>query len=74
MGVSYRFNDVDMICAASQVLLEIEQKSIQSSQQIGIVKAQITAKTKQARIAQLTASEVGALPEDTPVYEGVGKM
>jgi chaperonin cofactor prefoldin len=58
----------------SQVLLEIEAKSVQSSQQMSLVKAQIAAKSREGRILQLTASELSSLPSDTPVYEGVGKM
>jgi prefoldin subunit 1 len=57
-----------------QVLMEIEAKSVQSSQQMSIVKAQIAAKSREARILQLTGSELSSLPSGTPVYEGVGKM
>jgi prefoldin subunit 1 len=57
-----------------QILFEIEQKSIQSSQQITLVKQQIATKNREGRKLQLTATEVGALPRDTHVYEGVGKM
>ena len=57
-----------------QVLLEIEQKSTFSSQQIVIVKQQMAAKSREGRILQLTANEVGALPRETHIYEGVGKM
>lgn len=54
--------------------MEIEAKSVQSSQQMSIVKAQIAAKSREARILQLTGSELSSLPSGTPVYEGVGKM
>jgi hypothetical protein len=54
--------------------MEIEQKSQFSSQQIQVVKAQMASKARENRMLQLTASEVGALPKDTHVYEGVGKM
>jgi prefoldin subunit 1 len=54
--------------------MEIEQKSIQSSQQINVVKQQIASKKRETRILQLTANEVSSLPSDTHVYEGVGKM
>jgi prefoldin subunit 1 len=54
--------------------MEIEQKSQFSSQQIQIVKGQMTSKARENRMLQLTASEVGALPKETHVYEGVGKM
>jgi prefoldin subunit 1 len=54
--------------------MEIEQKSIQSTQQIALVKAQISAKNRESRMLQLTANEVSSLPPSTVVYEGVGKM
>ena len=57
-----------------EVLFEIEAKSVQSSQQMTVVKAQIASKSRDARILQLTSNELSSLPEGTPVYEGVGKM
>jgi hypothetical protein len=57
-----------------QVLLEIEQKATFSSQQMVIVKQQMAAKNRESRMLQLTANEVGALPRETHIYEGVGKM
>jgi hypothetical protein len=58
----------------SQILEEIDQKSQFSSQQITIVKAQLASKAREQRMLQLTASEVGSLPQETHIYEGVGKM
>ncbi|EOD46551.1 putative prefoldin subunit 1 protein [Neofusicoccum parvum UCRNP2] len=60
--------------ALQKLLQEIEQKAAFSQQQIGIVKAQMAAKTREQRMLQLTSSEVDSLPKDTNVYEGVGKM
>ncbi|OJD38635.1 prefoldin subunit 1 [Diplodia corticola] len=60
--------------ALQKLLQEIEQKAAFSQQQITIVKAQMTAKAREQRMLQLTTSEVDALPKDTNVYEGVGKM
>jgi len=57
-----------------QILLEIEQKSTFSSQQIQVVKTQLATKARENRMLQLTANEVGALPRETHIYEGVGKM
>jgi len=54
--------------------MEIEQKSVFSSQQMQIVKGQMSTNARETRMLQLTASEVGALPRETPIYEGVGKM
>jgi prefoldin subunit 1 len=38
------------------------------------VRQQKTARTREARMLALTASEVSSLPAQTRVYEGVGKM
>lgn len=64
----------DACATISQLLTEIEQKAAFSQQQIGVVKAQIAAKNREARMLQLTSTEVSSLPKDTNVYEGVGKM
>ncbi|KAK7529065.1 Prefoldin [Phyllosticta citriasiana] len=60
--------------ALAKLLQEIEQKATFSQQQIGLVKAQITAKAREQRMLQLTTTEVDSLPKDTRVYEGVGKI
>jgi chaperonin cofactor prefoldin len=57
-----------------QLLEEIEQKAAQSNQQIAIVKAQIAGKNRETRMIHLTTSELSSLPEETKVYEGVGRM
>jgi prefoldin subunit 1 len=56
------------------MLQEIGQKKAFSEQQLAIVRQQKMANTRQARMLQLTASEMEALPKETRVYEGVGKM
>jgi prefoldin subunit 1 len=56
------------------LLQEIEARAISSQQQIGVTKAQITAKQKNIRLLELTSKEIGSLSKDTTVYEGVGKM
>lgn len=53
---------------------EIETRAVTAQQQINLVKAQISSKQRDARLVQLTANEIGSLPKDTNVYEGVGKM
>lgn len=57
-----------------QLVEEIESRAIQAQQQINVVKAQISSKQRDARLLQLTSSEIGSLPSGTKVYEGVGKM
>tara|TARA_R110002003_G_scaffold106_12_gene8798 strand:- start:3685 stop:4050 length:366 start_codon:yes stop_codon:yes gene_type:complete len=63
-----------MVLTKSQVLQEISQKKAFAEQQLLIVRQQKTARTREARMLALTASEVSSLPAQTRVYEGVGKM
>ena len=58
----------------SQLVQEIESRAQQAQQQINVVKSQIAVKQRDARLLQLTSEGVKSLPEDTKVYEGVGKM
>ncbi|KAI9700170.1 MAG: hypothetical protein M1820_006838 [Bogoriella megaspora] len=60
--------------ALQKLLQEIEQKASQSQQQINVVRAQIASKSRESRMVQLTLNEINSLPEQTNVYEGVGKM
>ncbi|KAJ5217335.1 hypothetical protein N7468_010343 [Penicillium chermesinum] len=60
--------------ALQKLLQEIETRALASQQQIGITKAQMTAKQRDIRMLQLTSKELSELPSETRVYEGVGKM
>ncbi|KAL2828922.1 Prefoldin [Aspergillus cavernicola] len=60
--------------ALQKLLQEIESRVISSQQQIGITKAQMTTKQRDIRMLELTSKEIGTLPGDTKVYEGVGRM
>nr|BBE38610.1 prefoldin subunit 1 [Thermochaetoides thermophila] len=60
--------------ALQKLVREIESQAIAAQQQISLVRTQIAAKQREMRLAQLTRSEISALPSDTDVYEGVGKM
>ncbi|KAI9735018.1 MAG: hypothetical protein M1818_006595 [Claussenomyces sp. TS43310] len=60
--------------ALRKLVQEIETQAILAQQQINVVKSQIAVKQRDSRLLQLTYSEVAALPRDTNVYEGVGKM
>ncbi|PLB46732.1 putative prefoldin subunit 1 [Aspergillus steynii IBT 23096] len=60
--------------ALQKLLQELETRIVASQQQIGITKAQITTKQRDIRMLELTSKEIGSLPKDTNVYEGVGKM
>jgi prefoldin subunit 1 len=58
----------------NQVLREIESKAQFSAQQLQIVRGQISSKTREKRMLELSSKELDGLPKDTPVYDGVGKM
>ncbi|KAI9829829.1 MAG: hypothetical protein M1826_005406 [Phylliscum demangeonii] len=60
--------------ALEKLMREIETQAMVSQQQINVVKGQLAAKRREARLLQLTAHEVNDLPQDTNVYEGVGKI
>ena len=63
-----------LLLTTGQVLKEIESKAAFSAQQLQIVRGQITSKTREKRMLQLSSSELDTLPKETPVYDGVGKM
>lgn len=56
------------------MLQEISSKAAFAEQQLGIVRAQIASKNRESRMLQLSNTEMDALPQETPVYSGVGKM
>ena len=53
---------------------EIETQAILAQQQINVVKSQIATKNRDMRLLQLTSTELSTLSQDTPIFEGVGKM
>lgn len=57
-----------------QLVREIETQAVVAQQQIAVVRTQQASKQREMRMAQLTRSEVDALPPNTAIYEGVGKM
>ncbi|KAK5134141.1 hypothetical protein LTR08_006916 [Meristemomyces frigidus] len=57
-----------------QLLQEISAKAAFAEQQLGIVRAQMASKTRESRVLQLSNTELEALPRETPVYDGVGRM
>lgn len=60
--------------ALQKLLQEVEVQSLQSQQQIAQTQAEIGARKREARLNQLTSTELSSLPKENPVYEGVGKM
>ena len=45
-----------------------------AQREINVVKTTISGKQRDARLLELTSSELKTLPKDTKVYEGVGRM
>ena len=65
---------VQVLTLFEQLVQEIETQAIQSQQQISLVRSQMASKQREIRILELTSKEVGDLPSNTNIYEGVGKM
>ncbi|KAL9636667.1 MAG: hypothetical protein Q9164_002686 [Protoblastenia rupestris] len=60
--------------ALQKLALEIESQASSAQRDINIVKATIASKQRDARMLELTSTEVKQLDKDTKLYEGVGKM
>ncbi|RYO85673.1 hypothetical protein DL766_002899 [Monosporascus sp. MC13-8B] len=60
--------------ALQKLLREVETQAIAAQQQISLVRTQQASKQREMRMAQLTHTELSALPPDTNIFEGVGKM
>jgi len=65
---------IDRLLIEQQLLQEISSKAQFAEQQLGIVNTQIASKKRESRRLQLSDTEMDALPKDTSVYDGVGKM
>ncbi|KAG6011962.1 hypothetical protein E4U54_007795, partial [Claviceps lovelessii] len=59
--------------ALHKLAREIETQAAAAQHQIGLTRSQIAAKQREQRLARLTLSELGTLPEEVVIYEGVGK-
>ncbi|KAG5999798.1 hypothetical protein E4U21_006298 [Claviceps maximensis] len=60
--------------ALHKLAREIETQAAAAQHQIGLTRSQIAAKQREQRLARLTLSELGKLPEEAVIYQGVGKM
>ncbi|MCJ1292239.1 hypothetical protein MMC34_003789 [Xylographa carneopallida] len=60
--------------ALQKLVQEIETQAIKAQREINVVKTTISGKQRDARLLELTSSELKTLPKGTKVYEGVGKM
>jgi prefoldin subunit 1 len=57
-----------------QAFQDLQMKMIQTTQQMKIAEAQVETLKRKIAHARLVDQEVAALPEDTKVYQGVGRM
>jgi len=54
--------------------MELQKKMIETQNQMRISDVQIDALGKEKRKIELTQNEIGALPEDTKLYQSIGRM
>jgi prefoldin subunit 1 len=57
-----------------QLLQEIQSKAQFAEQQLVLVRQQMQSQTRKKRMLELSTAEIDALPQETRVYNGVGKM
>jgi prefoldin subunit 1 len=57
-----------------RIFAELQNALIDSSRQLSTVQAQIQAKQRERRLAELTKKELDPLDPDTKTYKAVGKM
>lgn len=76
LGIRHKSHSIMSIpnAALQKLLQEVEAQAIQSQQKIAQTQQEIATKKRDARLNQLTVSELSNLEKDTPIYEGVGKM
>ncbi|RIA93580.1 Prefoldin, partial [Glomus cerebriforme] len=55
------------------VLIELQNRLVDSNRQLATVKTQIQIKEREKRLAELTKKELSALEKDTKTYKSVGK-
>ncbi|KAI9490399.1 Prefoldin [Zychaea mexicana] len=60
--------------AIRKVFVELQAKYVASTQQLNTVKAQIQARQRDRKMAELTRRELDTLDADTKTYKPVGKM
>lgn len=53
---------------------EMQVKMIQTSQQLKVADQQVETHKRKVQHSRLVDQEISTLPEDTRVYEGVGRM
>ncbi|KAI9312273.1 Prefoldin [Dichotomocladium elegans] len=58
----------------AQVFVELQAKYVASTQQVNSVKAQIQARQRDRKMAELTRRELDTLEPDTKTYKPIGKM
>ncbi|KAL8577918.1 hypothetical protein ACOMHN_011914 [Nucella lapillus] len=53
---------------------ELQLKMIQTTQQLKVADNQVETLKRKIHHTRLVDKEISALPEDTPVYQGIGRM
>ncbi|TPX67772.1 hypothetical protein SpCBS45565_g03588 [Spizellomyces sp. 'palustris'] len=59
---------------AQKVLTEIQNKIVETSRQLSIVRAQLSTRDREKRVCELTVKELSSLDSNTGSYRAVGKM
>jgi len=57
-----------------KAFMELQKKMVETQGQMRICDVQIDALGKEKRKIELTQNEIGALPEETKLYQSIGRM
>lgn len=68
------FHFMSMCCVLLQAFTELQAKVIDTQQKARLADLQIDQLTKVQKHARLTQTEMASLPDNTRLYEGVGRM
>ena len=56
------------------MLVELQNKVVETSRQLAGVRAQISARDREKKLSELTAKELESMGENVSAYRAVGKM
>ncbi|KAJ3037181.1 Prefoldin subunit 1 [Rhizophlyctis rosea] len=59
---------------AQKVLLELQNKVVETSRQLSTVRAQISTRERERKVSELTAKELESMGSGVAAYRAVGKM
>lgn len=63
-----------MLSSLTQLLNTVQTRLVQSQRQLSIVRAQVNARQREAKLDELTLEQLKGLGSGTRMYEAVGKM